>query len=75
MLQNNLVLNKVFACGVGYPVRTRDGTGMKNKPSKDARADSFSLYMNFVGDMILKSICAKAKIPKVISHFEPSKES
>jgi hypothetical protein len=31
--------------------------------------------MNFVGDMILKSICSRAKIPKIISHFEPIKDN
>lgn len=25
MLNNNIVLNKVFGCGIGYPVRTNDG--------------------------------------------------
>ena len=25
MLENNIVLNKVFGCGIGYPVRTNDG--------------------------------------------------
>lgn len=56
------VLSKVFACGVGYPVRTKDGSGVEVNFLKNPRADSFSLYINIVGDMILKNLLPKAKL-------------
>lgn len=62
MLEQNQVLTKVFACGVGYPVRTKDGTGVQLEPFKNPRADSFSLYMNFVGDVLLKNLLPKTKL-------------
>jgi hypothetical protein len=63
-------LAKCFAAGVGYPVRSKDGMVMKNNKSNmlNPRADSFSLYMNFVADMILKGILPKQRIVKSIIH-------
>lgn len=58
----NRVLTKVFACGVGYPVRTKDGVGTELNPFKNPRADAFSLYMNVVGDILLKSLVPKQKL-------------
>jgi len=49
MLADGNVLNKVFACGVGFPVRTKDGGAGNIDPNKNPRADSFSLYMHTVG--------------------------
>jgi len=37
---------------------------------KNPRADSFSLYMNIVGDIILKNMLPKTKIALALSHFE-----
>lgn len=64
ILNNNIVLNKVFACGIGYPVRTNDGkTTLKVKGETNRalnpRADGFSLYMNIVGDILIKNILPK----------------
>lgn len=71
MLANGVVLSKVFACGIGYPVRTNDGktvshTGMDKEKQKfmkaqNPRADGFSLYLNIVGDILLKNILQKEK--------------
>ena len=71
MLENGVVLSKVFACGIGYPVRTNDGktvnhTGMDKEKQKfmkaqNPRADGFSLYLNIVGDILLKNILQKEK--------------
>ena len=63
MLADGHVLAKTFACGIAYPVRTKDGM-MVNNP----RADGFSLYMNYVGDTILKNIIPKAKMIKSTIH-------
>ena len=71
MLADGNVLNKVFACGVGFPVRTKDGgVGDLADPNKNPRADSFSLYMHTVGEVLLKSLLPKKKIAGIISHKE-----
>ncbi len=75
MLEHNQVLTKVFACGVGYPVRTKDGAGAKTDPFKNPRADSFSLYMNFVGDLLLKNLLPKNKLAYCPQHIEILKEA
>lgn len=61
MLKDGHVLNKCLAAGIGYPVRTTDGiTGDKKEhKSKHPRADGFSLYMNFVGDKVLRNFFPK----------------
>jgi hypothetical protein len=59
LLADGYTLSKVFGCGIGYPVRTKDGM-ISTVPNKNnPRADSFSLYMNFVGDTILKGVLPK----------------
>jgi hypothetical protein len=65
-------LSKVFACGVGYPVRTKDGSQGNvdaSKSNNGVRADSFSLYMNVVGDLILKNLLPKGKLQN-LPHIE-----
>lgn len=62
MLADGQVLAKCFACGIGYPVRTKDGMIASNPSISNPRADGFSLYMNFVGDNILKSVIPKLYI-------------
>ena len=65
MTADNGLLTKTFGSGIAYPLRTNDGmivpdatTAAKGNP----RADSFSLYLNFVADTILKSILPKSKL-------------
>lgn len=70
MLADGNVLNKVFACGVGFPVRTKDGGVGNIDPSKNPRADSFSLYMHTVGELLLKSLLPKRKMATILSHKE-----
>jgi hypothetical protein len=62
---DNGILTKTFGTGIAYPLRTNDGmvipdftAAQKGNP----RADSFSLYLNFVADTILKNILPKSKI-------------
>ena len=69
------MLTKVFACGVGFPVRTKDGSGVELNPFKNPRADSFSLYMNVVGDILLKNLLPKKKNLAIINHIEEIRES
>jgi hypothetical protein len=61
MLADGNVLNKCFGCGVGYPVRTKDGGNGRLDPTLNPRADSFSLYMKTVGEILLKSLLPKRK--------------
>jgi hypothetical protein len=56
---------KTFGTGIAYPLRTNDGMvipeaspGTKGNP----RADSFSLYLNYVADTILKNLLPKTKL-------------
>ena len=70
MLADGNVLNKVFACGVGFPVRTKDGGSGDPDPTKNPRADSFSLYMHTVGEVLLKSLLPKKKLAGIASHKE-----
>ena len=71
MLADGNILNKVFACGVGFPVRTKDGGSGDLDPSKNPRADSFSLYMHTVGDVLLKSLLPRKNLAALgFSHKE-----
>lgn len=68
MLADGHVLSKCFACGIAYPIRTKDGRIVKDPNLSNPRADSFSLYMNYVGDMILRNILPKQKVIKNTVH-------
>jgi len=68
LLEDGQILAKVFACGLAYPVRTKDGMIVSDPKMSNPRADGFSLYMNFVGDQILKSLLPKAKYTKSCIH-------
>lgn len=68
MLNDGHVLAKCFACGIAYPVRTKDGMVANNPSINNPRADGFSLYMNYVGDNILKNILPKSKMIKNTIH-------
>ena len=68
MLADGHVLTKTLACGIAYPVRTKDGMMANNPNMNNPRADGFSLYMNFVGDTILKTLLPKSKMIKNSIH-------
>ena len=72
MLADGNVLNKVFACGVGFPVRTKDGGVGDPDPNKNPRADSFSLYMHTIGEAILKCLLPKKKLARIKPHKDAS---
>ena len=73
MLENGVVLNKVHACGIAFPVKTNDGKtiGGQQQPNgskaPNPRADGFSLYFNIVGDILLKNLLPKDK-KKALGH-------
>jgi len=64
MLADGSLLTKCFGIGIAYPVRTKDGMTSADPIKSNPRADSFTLYMNFIGDQILKGILPKQKIIK-----------
>jgi hypothetical protein len=50
---DNGLLTKTFGTGIAYPLRTNDGMVIPEAGKTNPRADSFSLYLNFVADRIL----------------------
>ena len=87
MLEDGSCLTKVFACGVGYPIRIKEGFSApadpnapksKTKKVKDInkfnvlapRADSFSIYMKSVGEILIKNILPKRSFLEMhLSHI------
>ena len=53
---------KVFGSGLAFPTRTNDGRLVPEAGVQNPRADSFSLYLNYVGNKILDSILPKSKL-------------
>lgn len=70
VLADGSVLTKCFACGVGFPVRTKDGLAGTKGEATNPRADSFSLYMNTVGEILLKSIIPKKRMASMMLQRE-----
>jgi len=62
LLKEGGTLVKVFGTGIAYPVKTKDGMTTVDPTKPHPRADSFTLYLNFVANTILKQILPKAKI-------------
>lgn len=59
------ILTKTFGTGIAYPLRTNDGMVIPDTQATikgNPRADSFSLYLNFVADTILKNLLPKSKL-------------
>ena len=59
---DNGLLLKTFGTGLAYPLRTNDGMVLKDPNKANPRADSFSLYLHFVADTILKNVLPKSKL-------------
>jgi hypothetical protein len=50
---DNNLLAKTFGSGLAFPVRTNDGMILAEAGKPNPRADSFSLYSNYVANTIL----------------------
>jgi hypothetical protein len=50
------ILTKTFGTGIAYPTRTNDGMQMSDGGRPKPRADSFSLYCNWVANRVLLSL-------------------
>jgi hypothetical protein len=48
------ILTKAFGSGIAYPTRTNDGMVVKDDKHPYPRADSYSLYCNWVAGRVLK---------------------
>ena len=63
------VLTKTFGTGIAYPTRTNDGMQISDGKPKP-RADSFSLYCNWVANRVLLQLMQNnllsSKIQKTI---------
>ena len=65
LTSDNGILTKTFGTGIAFPLRTNDGMIIPDATAAtkgNPRADSFSLYLNFVADTILKNILPKSKL-------------
>ena len=60
--QNGAFLTKTFGIGLGFPTRTKDGMSRPEKGKQNPRADSFSLYYNWVGWRMVKNLLPKEKL-------------
>lgn len=59
---------KVLGSGLAYPTRTNDGKLIPEPGKPNPRADSFSLYLNYVGTKVLGSLLPKSKLNSKV-HF------
>ena len=53
---------KTFGIGLAYPVRTNDGMILNEAGKANPRADSFSLYMNYVANTLLSNLLPKNRL-------------
>jgi len=56
---DNSILTKAFGSGIAFPTMTNDGMIQAEQGKKGHRADSFSLYCNWVANRILTNIIPK----------------
>lgn len=56
------LLTKTFGSGIAYPTRTNDGMSCSDHGKPDPRADSFSLYCNWVGNRVLLNVLPKTQL-------------
>jgi hypothetical protein len=47
------LLTKTFGSGLAFPMRSNDGMIIPDSGKLNPRADSFSLYLNFVANQML----------------------
>ena len=59
---DNMILTKTFGSGLAYPLRTNDGMIMSEAGKVNPRADSFSLYSNFVANTMLGNLLPKSRL-------------
>jgi len=53
---------KAFGSGLAFPMRSNDGQIIPDKGKPNPRADSFSLYLDFVANTLLSGLLPKNKL-------------
>jgi hypothetical protein len=56
------LLAKIFGSGLAFPLRTNDGMILPEFGKPNPRADSFSLYSNYVANTLLTTILPKLRL-------------
>lgn len=69
---DNILLAKCFGSGLAYPMRTNDGMTSPDKNQINPRADSFSLYINFVANTMLNNLLPKQKLDSKLQKIQRS---
>ena len=64
---------KIFGSGLAFPTRTNDGKIVPEKGKPNPRADSFSLYLNYVGTKVLDSLLPKSKLDSKVQYVYTDK--
>ena len=61
---DNSLLTKTFGSGLAFPLRTNDGMAHpdKDKVNANPRADSYSLYLNYVANQVLMNLLPHSKL-------------
>jgi len=59
---DNSLLMKTFGSGIAFPMRSNDGMVIPEAGKSNPRADSFSLYLNFVANQVLTNLLPKSKL-------------
>lgn len=67
-IEHGGVTNKIFGSGLAFPTRTNDGRTIPEVGHPNPRADSFALYLNYVGTKVLESLLPKSKISNKIMY-------
>lgn len=73
MTADGSVLTKTFGTGIAYPTRTNDGMVMSDAGKPNPRADSFSLYCNWVANRVLISLLQQNYLASKIHRTTRSK--
>lgn len=61
-LSDGSILTKVFGSGIAYPTTTNDGMIYPDPKQPYPKADSFSLYCNWVANRMLLNILPKTNL-------------
>jgi hypothetical protein len=72
-MYNGGAMCKVFGSGLAYPTKTNDGRIVPEAGRQNPRADSFSLYLNYVGTKVLDSLLPKSKLSSKVAYVYTDK--
>ena len=59
---DNSYLAKTFGSGIAFPLHTNDGMTIPEAGKPNPRADSYSLYLNWVANQVLTNLLPKSKL-------------